>query len=129
MIEKAGGIITRTNERGEREVYIVHRPRYDDWSLPKGHIDAGESIESTALREAEEETGFRCAVARALPDYEYQLPNGEHAVVHFFEMRIVEQIQTADSESDRGEWMPVAMAAQYISYTSQSEYLLTVLSK
>ncbi len=129
MIEKAGGMITRTNERGEREIYLVHRPRYNDWSLPKGHRDAGETFESAALRETEEETGFRCRVIRTLPEYEYQLPDGDSVVVHFFEMSVAEQTHTKDTETDHGEWMTVATACGRISYPSQRAYLLTALSK
>jgi 8-oxo-dGTP diphosphatase len=129
MIEKAGGIITRTNANGEREIYLIHRPRYNDWSLPKGHSESGETIEQAALREVEEETGFRCASIRELPDYVYQLPNGQHAVVHFFELSVVAQTGNHDDEADRGEWMTVSAATERISYPSQRVYLLTALSK
>lgn len=129
-IEKAGGLITRTNANGERELYLIHRPRYNDWSLPKGHIEAGENTETAALRETQEETGFTCRVARVLPDYEYQLPSGEHAVVHFFECAVVSEDATRkDTESDRGEWMSIAQACERISYPSQRIYLLTAFAK
>src|SRR5918998_4427047 len=61
-IEAAGGVVTGDDGR----VLLVHRPRYDDWTLPKGKLDAGESFEDAALREVEEETGLRCRFIRAL---------------------------------------------------------------
>ncbi len=84
LIEKAGGIIVRTTN-DVVEVYLVHRPRYDDWSVPKGHIDSGEQPVAAALREVAEEAGFHCSVERVLPPYFYTLPGGEQSVVHFFE--------------------------------------------
>ena len=61
----AGGVVCR--QSGDTvEVLLVHRPRYDDWSLPKGKLDPGESFEDAALREVEEETGLRCRPAREL---------------------------------------------------------------
>ncbi|HEV2770779.1 MAG TPA: NUDIX domain-containing protein, partial [Solirubrobacteraceae bacterium] len=53
----AGGVVVR-----DGRLAVVHRPRYDDWSLPKGKLDAGESWEGCALREVEEETGLRCTL-------------------------------------------------------------------
>jgi 8-oxo-dGTP diphosphatase len=130
MIEKAGGIITRTNTKNEREIYLIHRARYNDWSLPKGHMEAGESAESAAVRETAEETGFVCTAKRPLPDYVYQLPNGAHAVVHFFECHIDhEDVTQKDTEADRGEWMTIAEACSRISYPSQQVYLLTAFSE
>lgn len=129
MIEKAGGIITRTSEHGEREIYVIHRPRYNDWSLPKGHIDLGETTAEAALREVEEETGFRCSVVRALPNYIYQLPNDEQVVVHFFELSVVTNTGKTDDEADRGEWMNILDACERISYPSQQTYLLTTFAK
>ena len=63
----AGGIVVR-----DGRVLVVHRPRYDDWSLPKGKLDAGESWESAAVREVEEETGLRCALGPELTPTSYR---------------------------------------------------------
>ena len=61
-VDAAGGVVVR-----DGRVLLVHRPRYDDWSLPKGKLDPGESFEEAALREVEEETGLRCRLGRELP--------------------------------------------------------------
>src|ERR1700755_2044627 len=63
----AGGVVVRKDGR----VAVIHRPRYDDWSLPKGKLDAGESFEDGALREVEEETGIRGRIREELAPVEY----------------------------------------------------------
>jgi 8-oxo-dGTP pyrophosphatase MutT (NUDIX family) len=59
LIRAAGGVLIRPGGSGV-EVLVVHRPKYDDWTFPKGKADRGESDEKCALREVEEETGLRC---------------------------------------------------------------------
>ena len=66
----AGGVVVR-DAPGAREVVLVHRPRYDDWTHPKGKLDPGESFEDAALREVLEETGWRCALGPELPHVTY----------------------------------------------------------
>jgi 8-oxo-(d)GTP phosphatase len=64
-VEAAGGVVVREVDGGV-EVAVVHRSRYDDWSLPKGKLMEGESAEQAALREVEEETGFACELGEEL---------------------------------------------------------------
>jgi 8-oxo-dGTP pyrophosphatase MutT (NUDIX family) len=59
VVRAAGGVVVRSRPDGAFEVAVVHRPAYDDWTLPKGKLQAGEREEHTALREVEEETGMR----------------------------------------------------------------------
>jgi 8-oxo-dGTP diphosphatase len=86
----AGGVLWRSGEHGV-EVAVVHRPRYDDWSLPKGKVDGGEHLAVTARREVLEETGFRAVLSRLLPSQEYPVtgPGGHpvHKLVSFWSMR------------------------------------------
>jgi 8-oxo-dGTP diphosphatase len=70
-VEAAGGVVTRL-EGGELRVLAVHRPRYDDWSLPKGKLDPGETHEIAAVREVEEETAWRCTLGAELPSVRYR---------------------------------------------------------
>src|SRR5260370_37868428 len=66
LVRAAGGVIRRNGSRGATRGAIVHRPGYDDWSFPKGKVDRGETLEETALREVEEETGLRCRLVAPL---------------------------------------------------------------
>jgi 8-oxo-dGTP pyrophosphatase MutT (NUDIX family) len=65
MIRAAGGVVYRVRDDGAVEVLVIHRPRYQDWTLPKGKLEPGESVEDGASREVLEETGFRVDVARS----------------------------------------------------------------
>lgn len=121
-IEKAGGVVVR-RQAGELELYLVHRPRYDDWSVPKGHIDEGETPEAAALRELTEETGFECRLLRALPAYEYLLPDGQLVLVHMFEVEPQAVAGQRDDEVDEGRWVSVREVATWVSYPSLVAYL------
>lgn len=121
-IQKAGGILTRDNN-GTTEIYVIHRPRYDDWSVPKGHIDDGESPKDAALREVAEETGLQCSVTRELPPYEYQLPSGQRSTVYFFEMSVVSFGATKDDESDEGRWVTITQLKDLLSYDTLIHYI------
>ena len=66
VIRAAGGVVLRKARSGETEIAIIHRPAYDDWTLPKGKIEPDESPEDCALREVREETGLRCELLRPL---------------------------------------------------------------
>lgn len=127
-MEKAGGIVVR-GEGGAKEVYVIHRPRYDDWSVPKGHIDGGETPMQAALREVAEEARMMCAVIRALPPQFYTTPDGQQVSVHFFEMNVLEEELegTHDDEVDTGEWLPVDDAIKRVTYDSLRQYMSEVL--
>jgi 8-oxo-dGTP pyrophosphatase MutT (NUDIX family) len=79
-IRAAGGVVRRPGPGGEPELAVVHRPRYDDWSFPKGKLDRGESWEQAALREVREETGLRCRLGPELAPVSYDTTKGRKAV-------------------------------------------------
>jgi 8-oxo-dGTP pyrophosphatase MutT (NUDIX family) len=89
----------------------VHRPRYDDWSLPKGKALDGESDEACALREVEEETGLRCALEFELPSTRYRDAQGRPKVVRYWAMRSVGGEATPDTEVDELRWLPLPEAS------------------
>ena len=72
----AGGVVWRRDIEGEIEVLLVHRPRYDDWSLPKGKLEEGEALISCAYREILEETGLSIKLGPFVGVVEYYVPDG-----------------------------------------------------
>lgn len=116
-IEAAGGLVIRPDENGELRVLVVHRPRYDDWSLPKGKAEPGESPAQTAVREVEEETGVRAEVISPLAEIEYTVPSGRRKVVRYFVMRprSVSPFEPT-TEVDEVRWLRPDTATGLLSY-------------
>jgi 8-oxo-dGTP diphosphatase len=83
-VRAAGGVVLDEDGR----VALVHRPKYDDWTLPKGKLYPGESFEEAALREVEEETGLRCRLVRELPSSEYPDAKGRPKLVRYWLMEV-----------------------------------------
>lgn len=115
MIRAAGGIVVR--DSGDRlEVLVVHRPRYDDWSFPKGKAAPGESDEDCALREVEEETGLRCELVRELSGTEYPDARGRRKRVRYWLMHPPAGALRFDHEVDAAVWVPPEEARGLLSY-------------
>ena len=112
----AGGVVVR-----EGRIAVVHRPKYDDWSLPKGHLDDGESWEDAALREVEEETGIRARLVRALDPVRYRTPKGRDKEVRYWVMEPVEGDFAPNDEVDDMRWVTVAEALEQLSYPVDRE--------
>jgi len=111
QVHAAGGVV----ERGGR-VAVVHRPRYGDWSLPKGKLDRGESWEDAALREVLEETGLVCELAGALPEIRYVDHRGRPKTVRYWRMVVVGGEFAANDEVDELRWLTPGEAAALLSY-------------
>jgi 8-oxo-dGTP diphosphatase len=117
-----GGVVLRRDREGSIEVLLVHRPRYNDWSFPKGKLDEGESLEEAAVREVREETGLRSRIVRKLSvaRYDYRTADGSRKpkAVHYFLMEPVKGTLRSrfDEEIDSVEWVPVREAASRLSY-------------
>ena len=86
VVRAGGGVVRRRDEQGRRVYAIVHRPRYDDWSLPKGKVAGDERDEEAALREVEEETGLRCRLGPELTPARYRDRHGRPKVVRYWLM-------------------------------------------
>jgi 8-oxo-dGTP diphosphatase len=114
-VRAAGGLVVRDGKDGA-EVLLVHRPRYDDWTFPKGKVDPGESDEQAALREVEEETGFRCSLEIELPSTSYFDAKGRPKLVRYWRMRVVDGDFAVNNEVDQIEWLPAAAARARLSY-------------
>jgi 8-oxo-dGTP pyrophosphatase MutT (NUDIX family) len=125
-VRAAGGLVRRAAptrrrfRRADPEVVLIHRPRYDDWSFPKGKLDDGEDDEAAALREVHEETGLRCRVLAALGDTEYEDRRGRPKVVRYFLMEAEDPFDedrfVPNPEVDEIRWLSPAAAARLLTY-------------
>lgn len=120
VIAAAGGVVWRPADGGGIEIAVVHRPRHDDWSLPKGHVDAGEHALQTALREVEEETGLDVVVGRRGLTTRYAV-DGAPKRVEYWVMRCVGGTFAANDEVDELRWLPPPAAAALCSYEHDAE--------
>jgi 8-oxo-dGTP diphosphatase len=123
-VRAAGGVLYR--RAGDTvEVCVVHRPRYDDWSLPKGHVEAGEHPLLAAVREVTEETGVFGRPQLLLPQVAYPLPNGRPKTVDFWLMAAGDQaLDPQDTrEVDHAVWLPIAAAIERLSYADERPLL------
>ena len=124
VVLAAGGIVWRQRADGAIEVVLVHRPRYDDWTFPKGKNDPGESDEDCAVREVEEETGLRCSLGHELVSSEYVDGRGRDKVVRYWAMTAAEEHPRApDDEVDLVEWLTIEEAERRLSYGRDVEIL------
>jgi 8-oxo-dGTP pyrophosphatase MutT (NUDIX family) len=114
-VRAAGGVVLRDGVAG-REVLLVHRPAYDDWSLPKGKAHRGERDEDCALREVEEETGLRCALGRELPSTTYRDARGRHKVVRYWAMSPLDGQARPRAEIDDIAWLPLGEAEELLTW-------------
>jgi 8-oxo-dGTP diphosphatase len=119
-VKAAGGVVRRHGEHGP-EIAVVHRPRYDDWSLPKGKLDPGERWEDAALREVEEEIGLRCALGDELPPVSYTDNKGRAKVVRYWLMEGCDGSFSPNDEVDEVRWLPAADAAALLTYPHDRE--------
>jgi 8-oxo-dGTP diphosphatase len=120
-IQAAGGVVLH-----DGRVAVVHRPRYDDWSLPKGKVDPGESFEDAALREVEEETGLRCRLVRELPAVEYEV-RGRPKLVRYWAMEVEDEAPFEPNEEvDEIRWLAPDEALALLSYDRDREPVLAL---
>ncbi|MEU7528685.1 NUDIX hydrolase [Saccharothrix sp. NPDC042600] len=117
VIRAAGAVLWR-----DGFVAVVHRPRYDDWSLPKGKVDPGETVPAAAVREVLEETGFTAVLGRYLHTLSYTA-FGRPKEVDFFSARAVSGAFTPNEEVDELRWLPVEEAAALVTRDGDREVL------
>jgi 8-oxo-dGTP diphosphatase len=117
LIKAAGGVAWRQGPDGEPEILLVHRRKYDDWSLPKGKNEPGEPLPVTAVREVLEEGGARLALGRRLVSVRYNV-GGRPKRVHYWAARVlsVDERAVPNSEVDEIAWVPAARAVERVSY-------------
>lgn len=108
---------------GIDEVLLVHRPKYDDWTFPKGKADPGETDEECALREVAEETGLRCALGKELASTSYVDGHGRPKTVRYWAMRPLGGEFTPHAEVDEIRWLAPAEAAEALTYERDRDLL------
>lgn len=122
VVRASGGLILQ-GEDGARIVALVHRPRYHDWTFPKGKLQEGESDEETALREVLEETGLTCRLGRGLGTIEYRDREGRRKIVRYWLMRSLDGAFAPSEEVDELRWVPVEEAGAMLTYRHDRELL------
>ena len=114
-VEAAGGVVARRGDGGT-ELCVVHRPRYGDWTLPKGKLDPGETFEEAALREVCEETGLRCSLVRELRSTHSTDGKGRPKIVRYWLMEVEGGEFTPNDEVDELRWMTPGEAIAALTY-------------
>jgi 8-oxo-dGTP diphosphatase len=109
VVRAAGGIVVK-----DGLVLLVHRPKYDDWSLPKGKLEPGESWEEAALREVEEETGIVCELGDYAGTTRYDVSDGPKEV-RYYRMTPVGDARP-QNEVDEVRWIPIAEAGELLTH-------------
>jgi broad specificity phosphatase PhoE/8-oxo-dGTP pyrophosphatase MutT (NUDIX family) len=124
LVRAAGGVVFRKTPKGKLRILVAHRPRYDDWTLPKGKADGTESPEETAIREVLEETGAHCRVVASLGTTRYRVSGGVKEV-SWFAMRPLPRSKPfkKNSEVDAIEWLSRSRAMKRLSYEQDRELI------
>jgi len=120
-VEAAGAVVWRAGPRGDVEVVLVHRPRYDDWSFPKGKLLPGETLEEAAVREVEEETGFRCRRGEVIGNHRYRDHLGRTKEVTYWLMEPVGGRFGPSAEVDQLRWVSLEEATRELTYDRDRE--------
>jgi len=122
VVRAAGGVVVRRDDV-EPQVLLVHRPRYDDWTLPKGKLEPGETEAEGALREVEEETGLTCDLGREIATTSYTDARGRPKTVRYWVMHPRKGRFTPHNEVDDVRWLALSEARRLLSYDRDRDVL------
>jgi len=124
IVYAAGAVLWRPTDSDNPglEIAVIHRPRYDDWSLPKGKVDPGETAAVAAVREVFEETGHHTILGRRLDMVSYPIDQGVKKV-YYWAARSTGGEFTAGKEVDELVWLPIAEAMQRLNYPQDRKML------
>ena len=122
-VRAAGGLVVRRGADGQPRVALVHRPRYDDWSFPKGKLRRGETLLDCALREVREETGFLCIAEEALGVTEYVDRRERPKLVRYWVMHRITGDFRPSNEVDSIAWVRPVEAVLRLSHAHDQELL------
>ncbi len=119
QVRAAGGVVVRL----DGTVAVVHRPRQNDWTLPKGKLEAGEDDVAAAVREVEEETGWSAVITADLGTVEYTLPDGRRKRVRWYSMQAQQSVREPARDVDEVRWLPPDEVRALLSYPLDGEIL------
>ena len=120
-ISAAGAVVWRKHKDNFTEVAIIHRPKYDDWSFPKGKIEVGESLIACAHREVLEETNLQTEFGPHLGQVEYFTPDGLKKVTYWSAKVISEKPFRANTEVDQLKWIPITKVIEVLTNETDKE--------
>jgi 8-oxo-dGTP diphosphatase len=126
VVRAAGGVVVR-GDADERRIALVHRPKYDDWTLPKGKLLDGELEEAAALREVEEETGLRCRLGAHVGAVTYADRTGRPKIVRYWMMTPLGGEFRPGEEVDEVRWVTPAEAEGVLTYAHDRDLLRSAL--
>ena len=130
MIRAAGALLWRENSDLSIEVALIHRPRYDDWSLPKGKLEIGETALQCAYREVLEETGIRASFTRHLGAVEYEESGQQKRVKYWAAYCALDQSDfIANDEVDQMKWLPATQALEQATHDSDKSIIETFMNQ
>lgn len=124
IIEAAGGVLWKDTPSGPK-LALIHRQRYNDWSLPKGKREPGERLEDTALREVWEETGCRAMLGKFIGSVSYLINQHKTSkIVHFWHMKIINLSEfQPNQEVDRLEWVSPKKSLKILTYQDERDII------
>ena len=129
VVRAAGGVVRRRTKNGRAEYALVHRPRYDDWSVPKGKLDPGETDEEAAFREVEEETGVRGTLVTELSPTRYPDRKGRLKQVRYWLMEPVDGKVAKfrpNNEIDEMRWCSASDAGKLLDHEHDRKLIAEV---
>jgi 8-oxo-dGTP pyrophosphatase MutT (NUDIX family) len=128
-IAAAGGVVVKRDEEGRTRVAVIHRPKYMDWSLPKGKLEKGEGWKEAALREVQEETGYRCEAEAELPHVSYLDRKSRGKLVRYWLMEPIEGEFKPHDEVDELRWVTISEADELLTYSHDKELVRKALRR
>lgn len=123
-VQAAGGVIVR-----DGRIAVVHRSYREDWSLPKGKLEPGESFEEAARRELVEETGFVCRLGDELPEVRYEDHKGRPKLVRYWLMTIESGAFTVNDEVDELRWLAPDDAIALLTYPADQQLVRETVAR
>jgi len=128
-ISAAGGVLLGPDKHGDTKVAVIHRPKYMDWSLPKGKLEEGEEWQEAALREVKEETGYRSEPIVELPHVSYLDRKGRRKLVRYWLMEPIEGKFEPHGEVDELRWVSPEEADELLTYPHDKELVHKALRR